>query len=345
MRGWELPVEIIYLHDIAIIEFTTDAPKRFKPILLNSNNNLPGDGAYLRVSGYGSATNDTNSSGTLREVDVPVLSYDRCSQLLASNGAEQAGFHLITDFQFCTGGENGKCDTCYGDIGGPIITYDAGGRPVLVGISSFGYGCGDTRYPNVNTRVSAYLDIFADAGAVFKSTNKAIEYPQKELCFPAEALVTLHDGMQKSMDQLEIGDIILTGAGEYSPVFMFTHRRHFSHHNFIELNCKNRNAYIILSSGHYLPINGRLAAAHSAQIGDFIELGDGSLQQISSVTKVVRLGLFNPQTLNGYIVVNGVKASTYTTAIQPVVAHSMLRPLGLLYKIFGMDLSRGMLEK
>lgn len=94
----------------------------------------------------------------------------------------------------------------------------------------------------------------------------------------------------------------------------------------------------------FLPINERLSTPSEAGVGDHVELGDGSLDKISLVAKVARRGPYNPQTLSGHIVVNGVKASTYTTAIQQIAAHSFLRPLGALYKIFGMDFSMGLFE-
>ena len=42
-------------------------------------------------------------------------------------------------------------DTCQGDSGGPIYVGTA-----QVGVTSFGIGCADSRYPGVYTRLSAY---------------------------------------------------------------------------------------------------------------------------------------------------------------------------------------------
>jgi trypsin len=59
---------------------------------------------------------------------------------------------------------NGRKDSCDGDSGGPLlltpsedVTEDS-----LVGIVSWGYGCGDSRYPGVYTRISCFYDWIVD---------------------------------------------------------------------------------------------------------------------------------------------------------------------------------------
>lgn len=44
-----------------------------------------------------------------------------------------------------------------GDWGGPLIVYGVDGKPTLVGIASFGFGC-RLSVPSAFTRVSSYLD-------------------------------------------------------------------------------------------------------------------------------------------------------------------------------------------
>jgi hypothetical protein len=49
------------------------------------------------------------------------------------------------------------------------------------------------------------------------------------------------------------------------------------------------------------------------------------------------VGLYNPQTLHGDIVVDGVRASTYTEAVDPVFAHAVLAPVRAVYRWFGVE--------
>ena len=49
----------------------------------------------------------------------------------------------------------GGKDSCQADSGGPLFTRNPF---TLVGIVSWGEGCGDPRYPGVYTRVSEYID-------------------------------------------------------------------------------------------------------------------------------------------------------------------------------------------
>ena len=56
----------------------------------------------------------------------------------------------IADSMICAG-EKGK-DSCDGDSGGPML--DSAG--MLVGIVSWGMGCGRERFPGVYTEVSAF---------------------------------------------------------------------------------------------------------------------------------------------------------------------------------------------
>ena len=155
-------------------------------------------------------------------------------------------------------------------------------------------------------------------------------------CFPAHATVQTERGAVR-MDKLKVGDSVLVANGRYSPVFMFTHKLSSVQSTFVRLRASSGHV-IELSPSHYIYLNGRLAASHMAVVGDRLVLSDETNAVVSEVTSVNGYGLFNPQTLHGDIVVNGVKASTYTTAVQPWFAHALLAPVRLVYNRLGMSM-------
>ncbi len=157
-------------------------------------------------------------------------------------------------------------------------------------------------------------------------------------CFPGNADVELKSGETIKMASLKIGDEVSIGNGQYSEVFMFTHRLPAMHTEFLQVTTAS-GARLRLSAGHYLPVNGEYAAADTVRVGDEVVLGDGVNSRVVRVDTVADVGLFNPQTRHGDIVVNGVRASTYTTAVEPKAAHALLAPVRAVFARFGLAMT------
>eukprot|EP00099_Drosophila_melanogaster_P021619 NP_648878.1 uncharacterized protein Dmel_CG4998, isoform A [Drosophila melanogaster] len=89
----------------------------------------------------------------LKEVDVPILSHQQCESQLRNT---RLGYSYKLNPGFvCAGGEEGK-DACKGDGGGPLVC-DRNGAMHVVGVVSWGIGCGQVNVPGVYVKVSAYL--------------------------------------------------------------------------------------------------------------------------------------------------------------------------------------------
>lgn len=175
------------------------------------------------------------------------------------------------------------------------------------------------------------------------------EEPDDPVCFPAHAHVTLADGSHQRMDKVKIGDVVLVGPGMYSRVFMMSHADSGLSESgktqiadFLTLTLSS-GTKLSLTKGHYLYVqlkdgeDEKLVRADGARVGDSVTVvrsskSDGVLEPIVSIEAQRFRGLFNPQTLHGDIVVNDVKASTYTTAIHAPTAHSLLAPLRALFR-------------
>nr|CAH7727080.1 unnamed protein product [Callosobruchus chinensis] len=90
----------------------------------------------------------------LKEVDVPVLNDGVCQRQMQQTRLGY-DFKLHPGF-ICAGGEEGK-DACKGDGGGPMVC-ERGGTWQVVGIVSWGIGCGQVGVPGVYVKVAHYLD-------------------------------------------------------------------------------------------------------------------------------------------------------------------------------------------
>jgi secreted trypsin-like serine protease len=100
----------------------------------------------LFVTGWGATQEGGAAVKTLREVAVPLVSNKDCSDPLAYGSK-------ITDRMLCAGLAQGGKDSCQGDSGGPLAT-GRDGSSRLVGIVSWGEGCGKPGKPGVYSRVS-----------------------------------------------------------------------------------------------------------------------------------------------------------------------------------------------
>lgn len=149
-------------------------------------------------------------------------------------------------------------------------------------------------------------------------------------CFPSSALVQLRDGRKISIDALNIGDEVLCEEGQYSHVVMFTHASNITNHSFITLHTL-RGYKLSLSAGHLLPTNKAIKRADAVQFGDVVTDYDGQADAVYRIEHTYAQGLYNPQTLAGTIVVDGVVTSCYTSEIAHGAAHAMLAPFRVTF--------------
>lgn len=178
------------------------------------------------------------------------------------------------------------------------------------------------------------LNCYSASCCTFMSKSYVDVYPDCTLkcggCFPATGEVLLESSEKVSMEQLKVGDKVLVGDGVYSEVYFFSTETAESTSLFVEIVAGE--TLLSLTPNHYLYINGELAAANRVIVGDVITLADGSSAKVSKVGSKWGEGLYNPHTMHGDIVVNGVKTSTYTGEVHPTLAHALLYPVRKLYE-------------
>ncbi|KAJ0401597.1 hypothetical protein P43SY_008672 [Pythium insidiosum] len=104
-------------------------------------------GTVATVMGWGRTAQGGVQSNVRLGVDVTIWDNKRCGTNLKTS---------ITKAMLCAGGEANK-DSCQNDSGGPLVVK-RGGNDVLVGVVSWGKGCGVLNMPGVYARVSAARD-------------------------------------------------------------------------------------------------------------------------------------------------------------------------------------------
>ncbi|BES94732.1 unnamed protein product [Nesidiocoris tenuis] len=104
--------------------------------------------------GWGYTAEDQGqTSYDLMKVQLNLLPQQKCaSLLLTAVRDENSDLKFKKNVQLCTLGKNGK-DACQGDSGGPLIC-----KGFLVGIVSWGIGCGRKQTPGVWARIDAGID-------------------------------------------------------------------------------------------------------------------------------------------------------------------------------------------
>ncbi|XP_062702299.1 serine proteinase stubble [Aedes albopictus] len=137
-----------YNHDIALLKLRkpVELSKTIKPVCLPKDRSEPA-GLTGTVVGWGRTSEGGTLPGIVQHVDVPILTLDQCRSM-------KYRASRITSNMLCAG--KGKQDSCQGDSGGPLLVRH-GEKHEIVGIVSWGVGCGRAGYPGVYTRVARYL--------------------------------------------------------------------------------------------------------------------------------------------------------------------------------------------
>ncbi|KAG6458191.1 hypothetical protein O3G_MSEX010710 [Manduca sexta] len=137
-----------YNNDIAIIRLANNiafGPNAQPVAYAGANINIR-DNQAVWAAGWGRVSSGGAFSEQLRHVQIWTVNQATCRNRYSSIS------RTVTDNMLCAGRiDVGGRDQCQGDSGGPLYM-----NRVLVGICSWGEGCGLARYPGVNTRVSRY---------------------------------------------------------------------------------------------------------------------------------------------------------------------------------------------
>ncbi|XP_061658348.1 enteropeptidase isoform X2 [Syngnathoides biaculeatus] len=141
--------------DIAMMRLSTPAnfTDLIQPVCLPENGQEFQAGRKCWIAGWGRLAEEGSLPDILQEAEVPLVDRPWCQRALPE--------YAITSSMLCAGFPQGGIDSCQGDSGGPLMCEEEG-RWTLIGVTSFGIGCGRPDRPGVYTRVSAFVAWIAE---------------------------------------------------------------------------------------------------------------------------------------------------------------------------------------
>jgi secreted trypsin-like serine protease/predicted TIM-barrel fold metal-dependent hydrolase len=150
-------------HDVALLRLKTTVTDRTVALPSGDSDGLT-RGVKVTMTGWGRVRQGGRPSKTLQQVTVPFEPNWTCPQpegigkpVMFCGCKDQSSYgQRIKADMFCAGELTGGLDTCQGDSGGPATVTSGSGR-MLVGLTSWGDGCGNARKFGVYSRVSAHL--------------------------------------------------------------------------------------------------------------------------------------------------------------------------------------------
>ncbi|MEU6665207.1 serine protease [Streptomyces sp. NPDC046727] len=151
--------------DFAVLTLAEPLPQRAVVGMARAGDPAYAPGTEALVSGWGDTTGGGAYARRLRAARVRVLPDAMCAR--AYPGGPEGAYRAST--MVCAGEPAGGPDGCQGDSGGPLV---ARGR--LIGLVSWGSGCGRPGSPGVYTRVSEVLRALEAARGAEKRSEQRL---------------------------------------------------------------------------------------------------------------------------------------------------------------------------
>ncbi|XP_036599952.1 transmembrane protease serine 4 [Trichosurus vulpecula] len=145
---------------------------RVRPICLPFFDEELAPNTPLWIIGWGSMKeSEEKFSKTLQQAEVQLIDRNQCND-------KDAYFGSITENMLCAGVPGRSVDSCQGDSGGPLMYFKE--RWQIVGIVSWGYGCGQDNIPGVYTRVSSFLNWIYNVRKVHPNPGERVMQAETE---------------------------------------------------------------------------------------------------------------------------------------------------------------------
>lgn len=178
----------------------------------------------------------------------------------------------------------------------------------------------------------------ATRDAIVKFDAKYAPSPAPSSCFPSVASVETPEG-KKAIYEIKVGDFVLSHDG-FSEVYLLGHADNETLSDYVRITTNNGTS-LRISREHFILSNGRYVYAKDVKKGDRLAYGETAVRIETEKAK----GLWNPFTIAGTIVVDGILASCHSdwfleelptwmrpsTAIIPSIYQTAMAPARKIY--------------
>jgi len=208
------------------------------------------------------------------------------------------------------------------EVSGQIIIYPCGtnvGCPRVCVNDAFDWTCKEN---------TCTCECAGNGDYLFVAVETCVITESEPDCFSSETTVHVKNkGNHIKMKDVEVGDQVMTGTGDYQTVYSIDHRNPTKLTEFVQISYSDEEAPIELTARHMIFLEGKENPIPAGDVrvgdklrslhdhGDVSSLSSHSLE-VSKLSSIVRKGLYNPLTGDGTIVVNGgIVASTYSAVL------------------------------
>lgn len=136
-----------------------------------------------------------------------------------------------------------------------------------------------------------------------------------DICFSPIATANVDGKGRVMMKDLVNGDNVLTMDGSYQTMYSMNHYHTSRETTFVQIKTNLESEQPLeLSPNHLLYVTDKTkpVPASTVEVGDKVWTVEGG-KEVLEVNMITRGGLYNPLTMDGTIVVDGIAASAYTT--------------------------------
>ena len=159
-------------------------------------------------------------------------------------------------------------------------------------------------------------------GTSYGSTSGPIQIRDYSMfeksCFPGFSAIDVAGKGLIRMDELSIGDRVLSRFGSYSTVISFAHSNPIALTSYLRIQASSIILHV--SPDHFVLSNNLIIAAKDVRVGDYLTGEYGDRYFVERISTVELKGAYAPITTSGDLVVDGAAVSNYVNVLDTVPA-------------------------